>query len=174
MDIPQKIMDMISIIVLTIQGIVYWIYSKLQETVIRIPKPNEPTASKAGAEAVKAEHFSINTTPDPNNIRNADYDTYKPDDMIASNSNKYDRYSLTNIIPENIILPSNYQLTTNEFEKKNTEYDYKNYSNVDGAGVHLQKGWTELSSINRPWFETCISQMDCKIVDGILDKYDYQ
>ena len=172
MNIPQKIMDMISIIVLTIQAIIYLVYNKLKETIIRIP--NEAASTAASTAASKAEQFAVNTTTKPNTIQNTNYDMYKPDGMISANSNKYDAYSLTNIIPENIIMPSNYQLTTNEFEKKNTEYDYKNYSNVDGAGVHLQKGWKELSSINRPWFETCISQMDCKIVKGNLDKIDYQ
>ena len=47
MNIPQKIMDMISIIILTIQAIVYWVYNKLQETIIRIPNAATAAANAA-------------------------------------------------------------------------------------------------------------------------------
>jgi hypothetical protein len=181
MNIPQKIMDMFSIIILTIQGIVYLIYNKFQETIIRTADatPIATPISPAG----DMEHFISNNDSEAPDGNIASYNLYKPDDMIAANSNKYDQYSITNIIPENIVLPSNYKLTTNEFEKENTDYNYKDYSNVDGSGVHLRKGWAELSSINRPWFETCMSEMDCKITTSDsraphffdnLDKIDYQ
>jgi len=180
MNIPQKIMDMFSIIILAIQGIVYFIYNKFQETIIRTSGTTAGTTANA-TEDVTDYFISNNDNDNDNdnnndaqNVNTASYNLYKPDGMIAANSNKYDQYSITNIIPENIVLPSNYKLTTTEFEKENTDYNYKDYSNVDGSGVHLRKGWEELSSINRPWFETCMSSMDCKIAKGNLDKIDYQ
>ena len=185
MDIYEKIKDFVSIIMLTIQGIVYLLYEKLKELLIKIPDETKIMNANANANANNSmgiekpdyERYRSNTNTndgDSSGNERVAYNLYKPDDILAVNDNDYTKYSILDIIPDNIVMPNNYKATTEEFEAKNTEYDYKDYSNVDGAGVHLQRGWSELSSINRPWFETCLSDMDCKVVEGSLEKFDYQ
>lgn len=105
---------------------------------------------------------------------NENYNMYKPNDFLASNSNDYSELAIKSVYPSKILLPNNYTVSTNTFEKQNDEYDYKDFNNLDGSGVHLNRNWKKLSGINTPWFETCLSNMNCKIVKGTLEKFNYQ
>jgi hypothetical protein len=177
MTIYEKLIDFVSIIMLTLRGIFYLVYEKANEFIIRIQNNNTIVEAEAVAEEAGYEPFYNSSTTISHNANGNDdtvkYNLYKPDNYLAVNDSDYNKYSIEDIIPKNIVMPNNYKSTTTEFETENTEYDYKNYSNVDGAGVHLQHGWQEISSINRPWFETCLSDMDCEIVKGTLEKFDY-
>ena len=77
-------------------------------------------------------------------------------------------------MPDNVI-PNNYFVLTKEFEKPNTEFNKCNMSTVNGDGIYINnKHWKELSHINRPWFQECVSNMQCKIVKGTLEKFNYE
>ena len=135
----------------------------------------EEAEEACGEESEEFEFFQNNTNNNTSNQNNRTAQRqqkltiFKPDDYWAFNAGNYNEYSIEKIYPNTMLLPHNYHLQTVKYETENTDYDYNDFNNVDGSGVHLLGNWPN-NNINTPWFETCLSPMGCKVVEGTLEK----
>lgn len=176
-----KINEFIQIVLLLSYSLVMYIYKYVSETIYKNNRYQEAEAEeeeKAEAEAEELESFTsgnanVNNTANNNIEQITPIKLYRENEYLPKNAGDYNTYSIEKIYPDNYVLPENYVLQTEKYETKNTDYDYVNYSNLDGAGVHLKGNWEQLDGVNRPWFETCLSPMNCAIAPGKLEKFNY-
>tara|TARA_E500000178_G_C16916359_1_gene705079 strand:+ start:42 stop:563 length:522 start_codon:yes stop_codon:yes gene_type:complete len=169
----EKIITFIEIIIL----IVYGLYNYIKNYVIDIihrNKHEDPPTLKSDNVTETFEDHSQNQQEELNeNIESkTSFNIYRPNDFYSYNINDYNDYSISKNQPDNLVLPKNYAFQTQEFEKDADSYDYKDFNNIDGAGVHLYSTW-KTNPVNRPWFETCLSPMNCQVVEGDLEKFNY-
>jgi hypothetical protein len=175
----SKLFDFISIVTMLVYSFIVYIYNYVQDTVYRNNKYIEAEAEEEEEEQQQEEEmesFQVNNTINAQKNNTIEEKTpiklYRENDFLPKNAGDYNTYAIEQIYPNKLLLPHNYMLQTRDFESKNTEYDYVNFNNLDGAGVHLQGNW-ETNEINRPWFETCLSPMNCALVPGNLQKFNY-
>ena len=158
----NKITNIVHIIVLLIYSLIMTVFNKING-IIKINKyQNEENILQEEEEEIR-ESFQNNNSTNNNNKSiesQISVSLYKPTNLWANNINDYNDYSIEKTSPDNIILPKNYALQTEDYEKENTEYDYKDFNSTDGSGVHLQAYWDE-TSVARPWFLSRKPSIDC-------------
>lgn len=182
----ERLMDFVVLCMLLFYSLTNYIYDQIRIRVITKPKiptpimseemPAEEEEEEMAAEEEEFEFFQNNATNQENNSTTSTTDKplkiYNPNDYWSYNAGKYNEYSIEQIYPKTLLLPHNYHLQTEDYEKENTDYDYNDFNNVDGSGVHLLGNWPK-NNINTPWFETCLSPMGCSVVEGTLEKFNY-
>ena len=167
----EKLIDIIELAFLFIYGV----YKYLQYYILRMifKKKSENNTNKVNESFQNEINYEIQEEETEENIESkTNFNIFRPNDLYSYNINDYNNYSILKNQPENLVLPKNYAFQTQEFESELPIYDYKDFNNLDGAGVHLYSTW-KTNPINRPWFETCLSPMNCKIVEGKLEKFNY-
>lgn len=171
----EKIIKFFEIVFLFFYGIYkylqYYIFSKIIKTnsldnTNKLPKKIAETFENENDYEIQEEETYENIESKTN------FNIYRPNDLYSYNINDYNNYSIIKNQPENLVLPKNYAFQTQEYESELPVYDYKDFNNLDGSGVHLYSTW-KTNPINRPWFETCLSSMNCRIVEGNLEKFNY-
>jgi len=171
-----KFIAFVEIIILIVYALFSYVYNYIFETIYRIPR-NEPEQEEQEEQEEQddtIESFQNKTPSDtpPLFETKTTMNIYRPTDYYAGNINEYNDYSISPNVPQSITFPKNYAFQTQEFEKENTEYNYVDFNNIDGSGVHLHSNW-EQNGVNRPWYETCLSPLNCQMVEGSLQKFDY-
>ena len=147
----NKITNIIHIIALLIYSFIMIVVNKING-VIKINKHVEEKKDEKTLE--KFQNNSSTNTNTNNTIESKlNEPLYKPNDFWASNVNDYNDYSVEKTTFDTIILPKNYALQTEEYEKENTPYDYIDFNSTDGSGVHLQGNWKK-NGVARPWYES--------------------
>ena len=175
-----KFIAFAEIIILIVYSLFSYVYNYIFETIYRIPsnekapqEEEEEQEEEEQEEEATIESFQNNISPEQTAVETkTTMNIYRPTDYYAGNINEYNEYSISPNIPQSITFPKNYAFQTQEFEKENTEYNYVDFNNIDGSGVHLHSNW-EQNGVNRPWFETCLSPLNCQTVEGSLEKFDY-
>ncbi len=157
----NKITNIVHIIGLLIYSLIMTVFNKING-IINIKKyQKEENILQEEEEEEIRESFQNNNTTNNKSIESIITEPlYKPTDFWAKNINDYNDYSIEKTSPDNITLPKNYALQTEDYEKENTEYDYKDFNSTDGSGVHLQAHWDE-TSVARPWFLSRKPSIDC-------------
>lgn len=154
---------------------IYGIYKYLQYYILRNifkDKPKDDT-NKITESFQNVNDYEIEEEEIEENLESkTNFNIYRPNDLYSYNIDNYNDYSISKNQPDNLVLPKNYAFQTQEFESELPGYDYKDFNNLDGAGVHLYSTW-KTNPVNRPWFETCLSPMNCKVVEGSLEKFNY-
>ena len=160
----NKITNIVHIIGLLIYSLIMTVFNTIN-SIIKINKykkeENVLQEEEEDEEEIRESFQNNNTTNNNKSIESIITEQlYKPNDFWANNINDYNDYSIEKTAPENITLPKNYALQTENYEKENTEYDYKDFNSTDGSGVHLQAHWDE-TSVARPWFLSRKQSIDC-------------
>ena len=158
----NKITNIVHIIVLLIYSLIMTVFNKING-IIKIKKyqNEENILQEQEQEEEIRESFQNNNSTNNKTIESQiSVSLYKPTNLWANNINDYNDYSIEKTSPDNITLPKNYALQTEDYEKENTEYDYKDFNSTDGSGVHLQAHWDE-TSVARPWFLSRKPPIDC-------------
>ena len=175
----QKIITFVEIIILLIYGLYNYLKNFIIDLINRNNSIKQSNNNNNNSEQVQVtETFQENNnsmqeeSTQENIESKTSFNIYRPNDLYSHNINDFNNYSITNNQPDNLVLPKNYAFQTQEFEEDLETYDYKDFNNLDGAGVHLYSTW-KTNPVNRPWFETCLSAMDCQIVEGDLEKFNY-
>lgn len=171
----EKLIGFIEIVILFFYGI----YKYLQYYVLRMvykKSSTEKTTKKLQNVKETFENgndYELQEEETDENIESqSDFNIYRPNELYSYNINDYNDYSISKNQPENLVLPKNYAFQTQKFESELPDYDYRDFNNIDGAGVHLYSTW-KTNPVNMPWFETCLSPMNCKVVEGNLEKFNY-
>jgi hypothetical protein len=179
----SKILEFVSIVIMLGYSLIMYIYYYIQDTIYRNNRgeiseeeqeeeQEEQEEQEEEIESFQTSSSSMSTQNNNSIDQNTTKKLYRSDEFLPKNAGDYNSYSINNIYPENLILPNNFMFQTSEFESENTEYDFKDAGRIDGAGVHLQGNW-QSNGVNRPWFETCLSPMNCAIVPGNMEKFNY-
>ncbi len=171
----KKLIEFIEIVFLFFYGI----YKYLQYYVLRMIYKNDSNVkNNKKSPSVKEtfqneDDYEIQEEEKDENIESqSNFNIYRPNELYSYNINDYNNYSISKNQPENLVLPKNYAFQTQEFESKQPDYDYRDFNNIDGAGVHLYSTW-KTNPVNMPWFDTCLSPMNCQVVEGNLEKFNY-
>ena len=170
----EKLITFFEIILLLIYGLYNYIKNIITDIVYRNePKKTSETEPETETKETFDNDYEIQEEETDENIESkTSFNIYRPNDLYSHNINDYNDYSIKKNQPDNLVLPKNYAFQTQEFETELDTYDYKDFNNLDGAGVHLYSTW-KTNPVNRPWFETCLSPMNCQIVEGTLEKFNY-
>ena len=147
------------------------------KSITREPRiPNNSINNTTNIPLYRVDKFQSNTnnTNNTNNTESRNNNTIiKTNEFLAYNYSDKTNYSIIDTQPD-FVTPINYFATTEDFEKENTEFNHNNNSYINGSGVHLKRGWKDINSINRPWFQECNSNMQCELVNGTLEKFNYE
>ena len=155
----NKITNIVHIIGLLIYSLIMTVFNKING-IINIKKYQKEENIIQKEEEIRENFQNNNTTNNKSIESQISVSLYKPTNLWANNINDYNDYSIEKTSPDNITLPKNYALQTEDYEKENTEYDYKDFNSTDGSGVHLQAHWDE-TSVARPWFLSRKPSIDC-------------
>jgi hypothetical protein len=166
----NRLIDIIRLFFLVIYSGIMYFYNRI----VRVSNRSRESWQNQGQRTPDQSTADVNPSTNirvSNNFQRNDISSerlYNSGAPMASNIGDNSDNLIDNFHPENTVIPKDYLFLLERNQRPNTEFDINNQTSLDGAGVYPHCDWIN-KGINRPWFETCLSPMECRVVEGTLE-----